>query len=400
MMWGGAAGRWSAHPTCCRQTLAVITVTRFASILLAVALASLCWPEMVCAQAAVTPGMEELIRKRFEQAQPRLEEGDERPAAWRVPGRFRFFLPVERPEPRPAPHWREAARVRAVANEPLELIALLDDPSVAVQREASNRLVALGDEAAASLLKAMEEGGPRQQSLALWTLRQSGVYHGAMFPVLRKLTTDSDYQVRTNACAVLGRSDLRAIPLLMTALEDEIAVVRATAANSLAQFGATAEEAVPFLTDHLSDPSAHVRTNSVAALGKIGPWAVRFALDDVLLLLGDPHPQARSWAIWSLTQIDDEGLPALAQALADRRETIRSGAAEALGRIGSRAAPQLELLLDHEDPKTRAWAATALARLGLAAEHAAPKLLALVTHDDNAEVRYYAQAALSSMGRR
>lgn len=386
-------------------------MNRLAPGLLLVLVAGLCRPETVCAQAATTPGMEAMIRKRFDQAQngrvaarpdeePALEE--ERPAGWqqRVPIRFRFFLPPDADQQRPARRWRERepSPVGYVANDPEQLTALLSDVNVAVQREASDRLVALGDEATPALMTALEEGGPRQRSIALWTLRRANVRNAALFPLVRKLVNDSDYQVRANACALLGRGDIRAIEVLRGALEDEIALVRATAANSLAQFGSDAEEAVPWLTDLLSDPSPHVRTNAVAALGKIGPWAVRYALDDLLPVLSDSHPHARSWTVWALTQIDEDGLSTLSAALKDHRETIRSGVAEALGHIGSPAEPYLETLLDDADPKVRAWSATALANIGSAAEAAAPKLQRLARHDVDEEVRYYAQAALSSMG--
>jgi HEAT repeat protein len=355
--------------------------------------------------------MEELIRKRFERAQqsqpqpqpqapqaqpPRRLPEAEAQKPWRR-WRFHFFALPERAPP--AQDAQEMARVREVGQDPELLVALLNDSNEKVQRAASDRLVALGIDAAPALLKAMEEGGPRQQSLALWTVRRANAYHPAMFSALHKMATHADQQVRANACAVLARSDVRAVVLLTAALEDEVALVRATAANGLAQHGPAAEEAVPFLTDLLADESAQVRTNAVAALGKIGPWAARFALEDLLVALADPYPQVRDWSIWTLTQLDDEAIPLLTEALIDRRESIRSGVAEALGRMGSRAAPHLERLLDHADPKVRAWSATALARIGLPAESAAPKLLELASHDENAEVRYYAQAALSSMGR-
>ena len=67
----------------------------------------------------------------------------------------------------------------------------------------------------------------------------------------------------------IGPRAAGAVPALIAALKDEVAAVRAAAANALGNIGPDAKGAAPPLTEALTDDAASVRVNAAIALAKI-----------------------------------------------------------------------------------------------------------------------------------
>jgi HEAT repeat protein len=65
----------------------------------------------------------------------------------------------------------------------------------------------------------------------------------------------------------------KAVPALVSALNNPKAVVRRLAADALAKIGPAAKDAVPALTGSLRDEDVEVRYRAIRALGNIGPAA-------------------------------------------------------------------------------------------------------------------------------
>ena len=77
------------------------------------------------------------------------------------------------------------------------------------------------------------------------------------------------------------------LPVLLDALKDKDAAVRAAAPPVIALLGAKAKPALPALKETLKDKEFDVKLAAVAALGDLGPVA-RGSVGDLLGLTGDP----------------------------------------------------------------------------------------------------------------
>jgi HEAT repeat protein len=164
----------------------------------------------------------------------------------------------------------------------------------------------------------------------------------------------SDPLTRMKAARVLGAwGDLRAIPPLINALQDEEERVINEVSRALGEIG---QPCVPALLEALRIPKT--RENASLALGhvhrKITDDLLRTAVLEALIPLtrGQAYWQRRN-AIWALGQIgDDRAVPYLAVLLNDRRgpfssevafyegQRIYEVALEALHNIGSQTAIQ------------------------------------------------------------
>jgi HEAT repeat protein len=128
---------------------------------------------------------------------------------------------------------------------------------------------------------------------------------------------------------------------------------------------------VPDLLKALKDDSSFVRGTVVAALGRLG-------------LVGDAR----------------DITPALAGALADKDLLVRSGAAEALKRLGPKARPAIPALivaLKDRDARVGGIAAETLGAFGASAIGAVPSLIEIVK-DRRSGVRAPAATALGNIG--
>ena len=239
-----------------------------------------------------------------------------------------------------------------------------------------------------------------------------------------------DEQVRLACAVALWRIEkhARALPAAITCLRSADARVREQVAADLgSEFGADAKAAVPELVKRLFDLFAGVRSASAEALGRIGPGAADAAKPLLALLDGDEpafvqsaacealglihptdkddaiallkkkldHPAAlvRVHAALALVHLGDKSGEAVAAAgLTARGHQARIPAAEAVWRLSKdgRAIPLLIRALEESNldgtagENERYMAARALGRVGKDAKDAAPELLRLVTHRDDA----------------
>jgi CubicO group peptidase (beta-lactamase class C family) len=156
---------------------------------------------------------------------------------------------------------------------------------------------------------------------------------------------DADPLVRERAAASLAADGATAVEPLVAALADADPYVAGAAADALARIGGAS---VPALVRALGDTRAEVRLGAAIALGKLGPGASA-AVPSLVKALSDTKAEVRWTAANALGAARDaSALPALRDALWDRDEDVRRGAALALERIDPAAwlrAPSWEATL-------------------------------------------------------
>jgi len=130
-------------------------------------------------------------------------------------------------------------------------------------------------------------------------------------------------------------------------------------ADVLGQLGDS--RAVPALISALQDENLLVRKFSAQALGEIRDLA---ALDPLLKALKDKDDWVRSGVGYALGKLGTRALQPLLKALHDECQTVRAGAAQALGKLGnSQAVEPLIAALNDSDLECRRKAAVALGEL-------------------------------------
>ena len=95
-------------------------------------------------------------------------------------------------------------------------------------------------------------------------------------PAFLRRAASPDYEVRKIAVAGLAYSDAppeQVMPALLTALNDQLGIVRLYAAHGLGRLGTNAQQAVPTLVAWLGDPDAFYRVAATNALKAIDPEA-------------------------------------------------------------------------------------------------------------------------------
>jgi outer membrane protein assembly factor BamB/HEAT repeat protein len=176
----------------------------------------------------------------------------------------------------------------------------------------------------------------------------------------------SDPKVRATAEAALAKGGLGSVPLLRRLLSREDEDLKGAAFEVIRRIG---PPAIPMLVELLGDTDVLNRRNAIDTL-------IDFA----------PHTETIQ--------------PALRRALRDEDEVVAGDAARALGALGSRASPSVAALvgtLSHRDEYTRVYAAEALASIGPLAAAATPDL-AKALADKIPGVRWAACEALGSIG--
>ncbi len=173
---------------------------------------------------------------------------------------------------------------------------------------------------------------------------------------------------RARAAERLGRMrSPRAVPFLITAMQDESDDVRVVAARALATIGDA--RAIPSLAAALGDPSRWTASNVASELIALGLDAVP-ALQQIAWS-GEPGEggshEAAVTAVRVLGDIrDPRAAPVLLQLLSGSSDlNMRARSAAALGSLGgSQAAAALRAALGDPEWQVRAQAASSLGRLG------------------------------------
>src|SRR5262249_7145464 len=157
---------------------------------------------------------------------------------------------------------------------------------------------------------------------------------------------------RIKARMDLSRIGAPAVPHLRAALRDKRPEVRFEAAVGLSHMKDPARvQAVPDLVSTLQDNWWMVRLNALLALGSIGPPA-RDAVGAIQKVTLDEMFTLRGMAADTLVRIQGtDALPFLIEALHDARS--RSGASDALVKLGLAAVPALRQLSGVRDPLLR-----------------------------------------------
>jgi len=162
----------------------------------------------------------------------------------------------------------------------------------------------------------------------------------AAIVALRAPLADTDWVVRAQALAILGRLGDSAIEIVGPATSDPHPSVRFAAIEALHRISGSAS--VPWLMSALGDRAARIRIRSLRALADVGALTTADAAR-VVALLGDPDRKARRWAALVAIFMGARAVAALESSLGGDAEH-RWRAAWALGQIGPPAASALPRL--------------------------------------------------------
>ena len=183
----------------------------------------------------------------------------------------------------------------------------------------------------------------------------------------------------------------------ITALGDDAAAVRATAADELGMLGESAAEAIPQLIQALRDNYEPVRLNAAYTLGTIGEPAV----PQLIEVLGDENGPTRRMAAYALAAVGAPAVASLSEALEHTEEAVRIEASYALAQIGDSAETAIPTLIEHakdESVEVRRYLAEAFGSIGPAAAPAVPALIDMLDNDDDKQVRFESALALAQIG--
>ncbi|MCX5800735.1 MAG: HEAT repeat domain-containing protein [Candidatus Eisenbacteria bacterium] len=213
--------------------------------------------------------------------------------------------------------------------------------------------------ASAALYRALDDPDPDIRSLAARGL--SKVRHPRAQAALIDILGRHEELVSSRIAAMFIDVGTPSVPLLVKNMRNTNWRARFWTAEILGQVADRRAEGV--LVSALSDSSADVRAAAAKALGRIGSKSAGL---EVIPLLKDPAWFVRSHAAWTLGQLEMvEAIEELVAALCDRAWWVRKSSLEALANIGEAALPALMAGLEVDDRFARESAAEALQRLGV-----------------------------------
>lgn len=242
--------------------------------------------------------------------------------------------------------------------------SLLKDKNTAVRREAVLALKRLrASQSVPALIEALktetDQGVKYDIARTLGTLGD----RGAVFPLSNVFTKEKGWYVRSGCVEALGLigSDTAMNTLakiLVTDAGEDAVWTRTKAAWALAAIG---PKAVPLLISALNDKEEGTRRRAGWALVKIGTPAVKALISS----LREINKYTRERAAQTLGWIGDESaVTSLIWALKDKEPSVVSSAAWALGRIGSpRALSALQELANNQNTGIRENAVEAIERI-------------------------------------
>jgi HEAT repeat protein len=252
-----------------------------------------------------------------------------------------------------------------------------------------------GKELVPSLIEDLRSKYIGVRSSAAVSLGELGPDAKEAIPALIDALRDKE-EVHDRAVYALGKIGSAGLPLLIQALGDKGARVRAGIAEALGDMGQGAKPAASALLKVSTDPDPHVREQIAWALGHLQDKVCIPAL--IERLKTDPNADVRRAAAWALGQFSPparEAIPPLIQALRDpddfsarqklgQRPTmsgllnsrgVQEFAHESLAKIGSAAVPAVLDLLKDPDRKQQRNAVWILGTMGSEAQVAVPALI-------------------------
>lgn len=270
-------------------------------------------------------------------------------------------------------------------------------------------------------------------------LKHQARYHKRVVPGLIRALGDSHVKVRIRAAVALRlfqKHPAVFIYRIRKALHDSSPDVRAQTALSIADMGSSVkmvlrdllkmathpplkprksalyalghiarddpnaiQKVLPVLQNNLKAKNAELRETAARALGHIGSPARKLATA-LFFRLHDVAPEVRRGTIWALMQMGP--LPyrfsrTLLESLYDKDATVRSLAAQALGKQDNPIIPSLLKMLRVKEAEVRHHALVALGLMGPRAAKASQKQVRRRLRDDNSSVRLAAAQALCRM---
>ncbi|MEN6449155.1 MAG: HEAT repeat domain-containing protein [Thermoguttaceae bacterium] len=283
------------------------------------------------------------------------------------------------------------------------LVNLLRDGHSGLPDSASKSLAKIGPAAIPALKDFLSDSSKDKwvRRRAASTLGQIGA---ATVPALRELSNDKSVEFR---CAVVdaleqasstGAGAKAAVPVLARLLTDPDLNVRNTAARAVSRIGPKAEPAIPALVTLLRHRDTYPMVfgdEAAVALGKIGPAAIPAIME----LLKDKDVQCRWAAVSALKEVGSAAVPVLVRSL--KNKSLNSDevfAVEmALGRIGSPAVSTLVECLNNPAAYVRCRAASALREAG-PPKSAIPALSKMLREREE-RTQYAAAMALVRLGK-
>lgn len=273
---------------------------------------------------------------------------------------------------------------------------------------------------AASALNEIGDLPPRSISLILKSLRdkegevrrritevlgRNGHETKDVIPALIRVLDDKDSEVRASAAEALGKigqADPEVVPALMKAFEDGYYNVRDNAAEALRKCGAmTVELKVKKCIIDLGDNHRDISSRAAAELNNIGTQAI----PGLIKALGDGNSHLRRFAASFLEKHNALTVELKVKRyivdLGDSNTSVHTRAAEAIGNIGSAASeaiPLLIKLLGNNDYYVRLHASRALEKIGALSSELKVKRYSSDLGDSNQAVRSKAAEALSIIG--
>jgi HEAT repeat protein len=265
-----------------------------------------------------------------------------------------------------------------------------------VQRDKEGKV---GEAVVGELEKALQDESPGMRLAVVQALPFCGA---RAVPVLVTALDDREAKVRATAAAALSRPAYKMLaatilPALTKRLKrEEELIVKQSLVSTLSRCG---PEALPALREALADKAPEVQKVALTGLVKMGPPA-KAALPAVKELAAKGrHPDVRKTAVSVLPQFGTEGLAAVLDLLKVEDSATRLGCLQVLGKQGGATAtevPSLTECLKDGDEDVRALAAYVLGKLGPEAKAALPALEKL-RMDKDERVRAVAEKAVESI---
>ncbi len=268
------------------------------------------------------------------------------------------------------------------------LVDALASKNKVVRQHVVSAVSRLGPIALPRLLVLLQEN-PENEALEdiLFTIASVGPTDpDAIKPVTRYLG-HSDRGVRYQATRLFEQMGRSAVGLLKSALADENALTRKTAATVLGRFASEAVEATQALVDAMGDEDQQVRITAAKSLAKVGDaaiptlvealqndsWHIRINSVGALALFGKKAEPAREILVTIVRTAD---------------EKMVNNAATTLAKIGPDAIRSLAPLLkdESEDVRLRALRAIAAAAIDMESDKVCAELLASVLHDESKQI--------------
>lgn len=251
---------------------------------------------------------------------------------------------------------------------------------------ALGRIGPAAQESVPALIKILEKDpdGPFRAQAAL-ALGSVAALPAKTIPTLILALKDRDVEVKKASCRGLANFGPQAAkagdPLSELIRKDPDPSVKVCAAYALGRINPESKEVVPLLVDALKNGDAGVRALAAEALGQV--YQTKDAVPELMEALKDEAAAVRSFAAKSLGKAGSrarEAVSLLIQALEDREASVRAEAAQTLGQAGPQAAkavPAMIKMLQNDEIRLQKIAALALGRIGAAAKEAVSPLLEL-----------------------